>query len=197
MDEVTANTGNNLDFHLDDETGQLWAYLQPDENSLVRSASEFLQLLKDSEYSELFILEPAIQELANQQASATEKIEIVVAERRHAEVSISIDDDAMQAFITITPAYGGEAVTEDQINLTIRKAAITEGILTDKIPQLVKAGQADNELIVKGTPPVHGDDARLENLLPVIKSRRPEVNKDGTVNLRELGQFIVVKPGDA
>ena len=183
-----------LVFRLDDETGQVWAELQPDENLRHCTASEFGKQLKDSEYGEYYIHESALQELANHLTNSKEKIEIVVAEKRHAEVTITIDDEAMQAFITITPAYGGEAVTEDQINLSIRKSVISEGIIKDKISGLVKAGQVDNELIAQGIPPVHGDDAYLESLLPVIKGRHPKVNKDGTVNLRELGQFIVVKP---
>lgn len=196
MSEVVSGAENNLDFHLDDESGQLWAYLQPGDNALPRSADEFMTQLKDAGYGGFFILEQAIQDLVAGQTSS-EKIEIVVAERRDADVSIRIDDKLMQAFITITPAYGGEAVSKDQIYLSLRKAAIVEGILAEKIPLLLKAGQADDELIAQGTEPVHGENAYLENLLPVVKGRHPKVNKDGTVNLRELGQFIVVKPGDA
>jgi uncharacterized protein (DUF342 family) len=197
MTATEDTSAPELVFHLDDETDQLWAHLQPDENSLMCSAADFLQQLQASEYADFYVLEEALQNLTEQQTTATEQIKMIVAERRHAEVSITIDAEQMQAFITITPAYGGEAVTEEQIDLSIRKAAIIEGILADRIPLLVQAGQVENELIARGTLPVHGEDAYLENLLPVIKGRRPKVNKDGTVDLRELGQFIVVKPGDA
>jgi len=183
-----------LGFHLDEDSGQLSAHWQPTEHSLPQSTSEITAQLKTAGYGELFILEEAVQQLAEWQTTNSDKLDIVVAERRHAEVAIHIDAGQMQAFISITPPYGGEAVTEEQIDLSIRKAAIVEGILTDKIAPLVQAGHADNELIAEGTPPVDGDDAYLENLLPVIKGRHPQINKDGTVNLRELGQFIVVQP---
>ncbi|MDT8405219.1 hypothetical protein, partial [Sulfuriflexus sp.] len=45
-----------LVFHLENETGQLRAHLQPDKNSLVYSTIEFPQQLQASEYADFFVL---------------------------------------------------------------------------------------------------------------------------------------------
>ncbi|GEM_PF-54047 len=81
-----------------------------------------------------------------------------------AALSIEVSQDEMQAFVRmIPPRSGGRTLEEDQIIQSLNQRGIIEGIKKDEITRML-----DDEIyhqpfeVAKGTPPVNGEDAKLD-----------------------------------
>lgn len=134
---------------------------------------------------------------------------------------IEISPDGLEAYLTVT--LGSDGVPPD--SATIR-AALTEnnidfGILAEAVdtaaspasypppeqtadsgamsqnPAAQLSGHTGTRLLIaRGRPAIHGEDGRLESLVPEVRSRVPRVDESGTMDYRDLGAIVVVHPGD-
>ncbi|MGZ4994664.1 MAG: DUF342 domain-containing protein [Methylobacter sp.] len=146
--------------------------------------------------SKLFLYENALSNLVKKYNSSSEDFELEIGERRDGGFTLKIDNDKMAAKLTLTPPYGGASVTLFQIQLALQEKGVVKGILTNEIEALLKQGFATECIIAQGIRPVRGIDARFQSLIPQIRERKPQIDPHGIANYRDLGQLIVVKPGD-
>ena len=115
-----------------------------------------------------------------------------------AALHIEISSDGLEAYLSATSAEGGgKPLDEAAVFAALAENGIGEGILTEAIDAAVAAGSADKLLIARGRATRHGEDGRLESLIPEVRSRTPKVNESGTTDYRDLGEILVVHPGDA
>lgn len=119
-----------------------------------------------------------------------------IAEQIDAELKVEISADEVCATLTISPAFGGRAVSKDEVLTALLNQGITEGIDLEAINGAIAQGSANHVLIAKGRPPEHGVDGFLECMLPETRDRRPRVSESGQVDYRDLGDIFVVRPGD-
>ncbi|MGI5836747.1 MAG: FapA family protein [Chloroflexota bacterium] len=124
---------------------------------------------------------------------------------RNGEISVTIDPDAMAAFITITPPDpGGEAVTVDMVMDKLQAAGVTYGIRKETIELAVQESQFSPErgntpkdyLVAQGDYPIDGIDATIQyHEVLTCTSGRPKVLDDGRVNLFDLNTVRNVPKG--
>ena len=167
------------------------------------------QLFQTSDHADLKLslkgLNDAVQSftrLETQKERSAELESVSIAERLHAQLSINFDPLKMVAKAIITSAYGGLPITMNQLKAEMDELEISEGIINKTLPLLVekskqaKPGSSFQASIAKGTQPLHGSDAELRRLVDTPRERllKPKKNEDGTVDMRNLGQLITVKP---
>ncbi|QLE84175.1 DUF342 domain-containing protein [Shewanella sp. Scap07] len=127
-----------------------------------------------------------------------------IAERRDGEITLTVDDDKMHAQMTVSAAWGGEEVTLPAVLKALKAANISMGLsklkiqaLLSQIPQL-DPGQSCTETIANGKAAVNGTNAELTRKVSLARERllQPQQREDGTVDMRNLGDIIMVKPND-
>lgn len=146
--------------------------------------------------SSLFLYENSLPDLIKKYSEATEGFVLEIGERRDGICILKIDDDKMAAKLTLIPPYGGTPAGLLQIQQALQEKGVVKGIIKNEIEAALKEGYATERVIAQGAQPVRGIDARFQSLIPQIRERKPRIDERGIVNYRDLGQLIVVKPGD-
>lgn len=147
--------------------------------------------------SNLFLDEQAISNLVQLYNNAKAGFVLEIGERRDGGFTIYVTKDKMSAFLSLTPPYGGSPVTLEQVHQYLAEKGIVSGIITDdEIETVLDQEQVTDYLIAEGSQPVPGFDAQFHSLVPEIQDRTPKINEQGIADFRDLGQLIIVKPGD-
>ncbi|MPY22839.1 DUF342 domain-containing protein [Shewanella sp. YLB-07] len=167
-------------------------------------------LLTLPDFDCLFPLEPSIQkaviqvnQLCGQDDGQFEQF-FQIAERRNGLIEVEISEDKMSAQMQLTAAWGGEEVTIQDILKSLKTNNVGMGLSKVKIQTLLKqltqlqSGKTCRSVIATGKPCVNGTNAKLERKVPLARERllQPQERKDGTVDMRNLGSVIMVKPKD-
>ncbi|TRX03571.1 DUF342 domain-containing protein [Candidatus Methylobacter oryzae] len=184
-----------LTFKLSDE-GKLLAVCEVSECRPPLDEAMINEALAKQNLSGLFLHENALSNLVKKYSEASESFTLEIGERRDGGCIIMIDEDKMAARLTLTPPYGGAPVDLLQIQKALQEKGIIKGIIKSEIEAALKDGCATERVIARGLLPVRGIDARFQSLIPQIRERKPRIDERGMVNYRDLGQLIVVKPGD-
>ncbi len=193
--DVSQNKGAGLSFRLDREAGALFASVVPDPQAEPVDEPWLHARLADEGYDKLRYLPMAITGLLAQYNSGSAVEALRIAEVVDAELSITISGDGMFAVLNIVPAQGGKAVSKADVLDQLTEKGVTEGILLDDINRAIAAGEAQNVVIARARPAVHGEDGRLESLLPAARSRVPRLTETGQTDFRDLGDILTVSPG--
>jgi uncharacterized protein (DUF342 family) len=143
------------------------------------------------------------QDMAHESEQTAELKSIAIADRLDAQLSIEFDPLKMVAKAKIISAYGGLAITSEQLQTAMAKLKISQGIngkaltlLLEKSQQ-AKPGAIYQATIAKGKQPVNGKDAIFKRLVETPRERllKPQEKEDGRVDMRNLGKLITVDPG--
>ena len=176
------------------------------------SVASLTQLFNRSEYANFKLNVTALNDavkhfdnLDNNTSKNNKAQSLVIARRTDAQLAISVDEHKVQAKAVITSAYGGSAISFEQFKTEMDRFTITHGIIKKNISllldksQLAKPGTCFQATIAKGRPPIHGTDSVFERLVETPQQRllRPKKNSDGSVDMRDLGQLMTVKIGEA
>jgi len=127
-----------------------------------------------------------------------------IAQVIDAELSITIDDDGMQATAEVTTPYGGEPISRPRLLAELKACGISTGVQRSGIDQILQhcieapPGTTIEVTIARGRLPKNGKNARFERLVEDARQRvlRPQERTDGTVDMRDLGKQITVDAGD-
>ncbi|WOT05590.1 DUF342 domain-containing protein [Shewanella youngdeokensis] len=130
---------------------------------------------------------------------------VTIAQRKDAIISFEISEDKMQATMTLTAAYGGKGITLKDILQSLKAEKIKLGLSKKKIElslkqfALLHPGEQCSHQIAHGRLAVNGTPATLERKVMLARERllQPQEKGDGTVDMRDLGSVIMVKPGSA
>ncbi|MBI3776711.1 MAG: DUF342 domain-containing protein [Gammaproteobacteria bacterium] len=156
--------------------------------------NDILEQLKIMGYGDWAVLKEAVTKLPKLFTSIREPTLADIAEKRDAEMTLTISSNELTAQLTLTPARGGETVSEADVFALLTHNNVTQGIIPSAVAQAVSAQLADQVLVAQGTLPIDGEDARFESQLPEITDRRPKENSNGSVDYREISMFFTVKP---
>ncbi len=158
------------------------------------SADDVLEQLRTMRCGDWAVLKDAITKLPKLFKSIREPTLVDVAEKRDAQLALSVTGDELIAHLSASPAHGGEPVTQADVLALLNHHHVTYGIEPDVIAAAVANQTADQVIVAHGTAPLDGDDARFESQLPEITDRRPKENSDGSVDYREISMFFTIKP---
>lgn len=194
MNEALKQGG--IIFQLSEDGAKLLAVFEPSGEKAALDQSVIKQALIEQGLSALFIDDKALDLLIKQYNSATEGFSLEIGERRNGGCAVKIAADHMTAWLTLTPPFGGTPVTREQIDQTLKESGIVSGILVDEIEASLVAGSVNERIIAQGKVPVPGLDSQFQSLVSEIKERHPHVDEHGIADYRDLGQIIIVNPGD-
>ncbi|MCL1046631.1 FapA family protein [Shewanella electrodiphila] len=128
----------------------------------------------------------------------------VIAERADGKVIIDINEDKMSASMTLEAAWGGKDPSLPIILNGLKSYKVKMGLSKPKILSLIKQlailppGESCDSVIAVGKLPANGINANLSRKVPLARERllQPQEREDGSVDMRNLGAMIMVKPGD-
>ena len=188
----------DIQFKLDPEQSKLYAFYHIEEGQTAAINSRFIQSkLEDEGFAQLHVLNDGFSKLIEvfeKQQPAEGKV--CIAEKRDAEVNLLVTKDKMAAYLTIIKPQGGKPATLDMVKQKLADKGIRYGFKPQAIKAAILAGEADEVLIAKGDPVVNGEDAKFTCLINNMKVRTPKVTENGNVDYRDLGEILVVHPGE-
>ncbi len=143
-----------------------------------------------------FLHEQAISQLSMEMRRLEDAKEYVVAERKNCQVEVQAAPDRLKAWVRISPAFGGESLTDALLRQALKEHNICFGIKEDKLKRIVQDGACEKEVIAEGIPPIHGKNTKFEPLvLESTHKGAPQEHEDGTVDYKDLGIFLSVTKG--
>jgi len=125
-------------------------------------------------------------------ANETEvKIGEIQAQPNSPRILVEVTHDEMKAYLTIS-----QEVDMEEIDRELRRNKVFHGVNYELISYLLENKQFGKPtLIAQGTPPIHGEDAKLEYKFNINKEIHLKEKEDGTVDFKELGIINVVNAG--
>ncbi|MCL1074650.1 DUF342 domain-containing protein [Shewanella dokdonensis] len=168
------------------------------------------QLLKLPEFAALLPLEQALKTAVKDVNNLSGKDEgshelfFRIAERRDGQVTLETTKDKMHASMTLVAPWGGKAVTLPEVLQQLKQQNICMGLSKQKIEALLHAadklqpGERVEGIIAVGKSAMNGTHAKLERKVPLARERllQPQEREDGTVDMRNLGSVVMVRPKD-
>jgi hypothetical protein len=187
----------DLDFRLSADGTKLQAVYSPATGDTSIDVASIKKTLDAKGFSNLYLFENACSELATKISAATGPFAMDIGEKRDGTFSLSVSADLMTVSLIISPPYGGQAVTSDEIFSALKDQGIVSGIQHETIKALTSARSAANDPIALGRPPQRGNDGQLLSLIQEMKGRCPHLDDDSSIiDYRDLGGIVNVKPGD-
>lgn len=118
-----------------------------------------------------------------------------VAQRRDAQVLVSVAPDAMQAWISIAAPQGGRSADEAMVLAALREQGVVAGVDGDAVHSACAAQPVEQHLVAQGVAAQDGLDARFEEVGVAVADRAPRLNPEGMIDYREHGAIGLVAPG--
>lgn len=207
MDNKQKLSTNMLRLSTDNK--QLLLLITPvaDEVTVNSLSKVFLQ----SDYTNLKLnlngIKAAVQSfhrLNSEKERSAELESIAIADRIDAQLSIEFDPLKMTAKAQIITAYGGTAITHEQLKNKMDELKISHGINNNAVTLLLEKSQQAQPgaiyqaTIAKGTPVINGTDAIFERLVETPRERllKPQMLDNGRVDMHNLGKLLTVAPSD-
>lgn len=190
--------GKNAYFKLDvQDTGVMIQIIPPEEGGKKLDVKEVTEYLESKGYTNY-----NLKELNDAVTLATQEVrQVYVGESRNLyeneQMEITISSDRMLAFCRFhAPSNKGQLMTEKEILSDLEFKNISNGIDAEAIQKFLADRQyCVDYIFAKGTPPVNGEDARIEYLFNTSHNLRPKKNEDGSVDYRELNTISRVEEG--
>jgi len=173
----------------------LYGVLEPSSANNPLTKHQINLRLSEAAYAKLFVHQDAIDTCV-EQSSSNNPFRILLAERRDGAFSLEVSGDKLIVTAQISPAYGGEPVTEDEI----LSALTAEGVSSGRIDlgSLELAANADKEISVKlakGLRPVKGSDARFVSLVVGVTAVPVLLDDDNLVDYFDQWAYTSVATG--
>ena len=108
-----------------DDGHRLEASIVPVEGRPLLDLETLRGLLAQAGYGEWPISDEVLNKLVSLYNSASAAFELPLGEIRDALFFVEIADDAMQAWLTITPAMGGKGPSSDDVYMRLGEAGVT------------------------------------------------------------------------
>jgi uncharacterized protein (DUF342 family) len=122
---------------------------------------------------------------------------MTIGERRDGSFTLEIAKDVSSAWVNLTPAMGGKAVTADDIVQALSEAGVLFGIDEPALRQACDKGELVRVLAAHSVAPLKGEDAKFEMLIELARDRAPKANEQGLIDFRDQGDIPMVEAGAA
>jgi uncharacterized protein (DUF342 family) len=152
-------------------------------------------LLDQAGYGAWMVLDDGIITLIDRWDNNPESFEIPIAEKRDASVVVGVAADSSVAWLQVSPARGGKSLQRADVASALQMAGVVFGIDEKAVLQACKATMPTKIEVAFQKPPVDGVDAEFKVLIETVATRVPQVNEQGLIDFRELGEIPFVQPG--
>lgn len=99
-------------------------------------------------------------------------------------------------FLLLPPLRNGETVSLEQLHAQLEEKNITFGLLEENLKALAQPLYFSILPVAQGTLPVHGEDGRIEEVIPISSNVSFKEKENGVVDFREMNFFRNVVEGD-
>jgi len=188
--------GAGLSFAFDPELNAVIATSTPDPQSAPIDESWLRDKLAELGHGALFYLAPAGTTLLAQYNAGLRVASLRIAVAVDATLCVKLSPDKMQVWLDIESAHGGKKLTKSEILKALAELGVSDGIMLDAINKAIAVGEATGVVIARGRAAIPGQNGRLECLVPASRDRVPRVMESGQTDFRDLGEILVVQPGD-
>ena len=168
-----------------------------------------------TEFRNYFLMESSLQKVvadykdlaANEDTkpmNTGEPIELVVAEKKAAHVSVEISSDKMSCSLMIESAYGVDNPNLNELQQALADNNVVKGVDEARLSALanqllnVSSGTKVKQVVAKGKSPGQSKQAQIILLTMPLQDRlmKPQLRGDGTVDMHDFGEIDIVEPGD-
>lgn len=124
------------------------------------------------------------------------EIDAVIGTVLDGAFELEISADKLQLLLTLMPPEGGRSIEESDIAAAAASMGVVALLDSAAIGVALEAGSCEGREIARGVAPVQGEMARFDSL---VQQKRPAQadNEDERVDLRDLGNLLLVNPGTA
>ncbi|KAB2823663.1 DUF342 domain-containing protein [Aliivibrio finisterrensis] len=129
-----------------------------------------------------------------------------VAERRDAEVFLTLEERDMKATMAVIGAYGGRDIQSSDIISALTSMEVTRGISQNALKKVMylgrnlAAGEKVSLVVAKGKEPIDGKNASFTPLVEDFREQalqpQEKEGEEDKVDMRDLGETITVVEGD-
>lgn len=138
------------------------------------------------------------------EAGLVEPINIVVAEKREASISLEVSDNQMICSLIVESAFGTPNPDKNALMNYLTTHGVVKGINESLLDSFctklsnVASGVVVNEPVASGKEPSQSRQAKLELLVVPVQDRlmKPQLRDDGTVDMHDFGEIEMVDVGD-
>jgi uncharacterized protein (DUF342 family) len=196
MSDKNVEIENDFSFKICADNRKLLAVYTPNGDKTDLTANIFKEHFAASPYAQLFLNEYLVLEFLRRYKDAENKecFECEIGERRDASCDIHILDNKLQARMSLTPNFGGKAITIDDVQKILADKKIVWGIVPiEEIEAALEKGRITDFVIAQGLMPEAGIDTQFLSLMPnESHERKPHIDANGDVDYRELGDIVIV-----
>jgi uncharacterized protein (DUF342 family) len=186
-----------LTLSLNDASGEVFVHYDPAGSVAPPDRVEIRGKLAERGWNRFRMDDKAIDAFITACRDAKQAVEMVIGRREDGVVELKVSDDAMSAWMTLVPAYGGEPATQNELMDLLHSKGIVYGIQHDAIKNAFAKGQCENLEIAKGEPVVEGEQTRFETLYDK-ENERPEEEEDlDRIKYTDYCHILLVQTGDA
>lgn len=158
-------------------------------------ADRLHELLVEAGYGDCLPNDAALTALLVRCNAQESGFELQVGERRDGAFELTVDDDAMHAWVTLAAARGGRPVASENVFMALGEAGLLYGIDEAAVRAACAANGDIRFCAARGLPAEDGENARFELLVDDTRDRVPRMNESGLIDFRELGAIPVVEAG--
>lgn len=116
--------------------------------------------------------------------------------RIDAKVSVTVSPDKMKAYVSFTPPDNGRMLTVEEVTEALAKSGVIYGINRTNLESIVKHPLYYEVICVaEGTPPVNGQNGKVEFHFDINRESKPTILEDGRVDFRELNLIQSAEKG--
>lgn len=186
---------HNSDLSLHEEDGNIFLRGGPDPERAAITADALQALLAEAGFGECAVDADALLSAVALCTTSTTPFVTPLATRQDAQIAVEIAEDAMAAFLSITPAQGGAAPNFESVHHALHQAHVAYGIDEEVLEHCIAAGTAAKVQIATGLAAVDGTHAQFVELLAATVDRAPQLNEEGLIDYREHHAIDVVEAG--
>ncbi len=123
-------------------------------------------------------------------ADAQEELKI------NALVSVTVSQDKLKAYVEFAPPEGGSMIKLEEVVELLAKNGVVYGINKSTLETIVQYPVYNEAICVaEGTPPVNGQDGKVDYSFDTSRKSKPAILDDGRVDYRELNLVESVHKG--
>lgn len=194
---------------LSEDNNQAEVRLIPNKHAPL-TVTDLLSLLNVEPFNQLSPILANLEEAASQinkltgKRAGAEEFLFILAERNNCKIEITLSKDNMLAEMNLTAGWGDNQVSISDILDELSNNNIHLGIDKQKIEaqlaqlSTLSPGEQIQLIAAEGKLPVHGKDAELKRQVSLARERllQPQLKADGNVDMRNLGEIIMVEAND-
>ena len=184
---------SGLRLELSEPGEQVRARYVPETGRLPPDHTAFRECLASHGWEQARLDPRAIAKFLGQCQQADREIDATVGALIDGAFELDISDDRLSVRLTLMRPEGGRAVTGVEIRRAVAERGVTAQVQSLVLEATLAEGACELREIAAGIAPRQGQPARFVNLL---QPRKPaQADDDAPMDLRELGNLMLVSPG--